>query len=130
MAHGCANAFLDRPARPPAQGFDARGFQVDNWAIAQPTAFATRGSQLNTVETSLGCYNAGDLQDVDEIIVPQIENGFPIRRMLQGQENSRDTVPNIDKYLLPIIVLIVVVSAIPVVLEVLRARRAQGDNSR
>jgi membrane-associated protein len=35
-----------------------------------------------------------------------------------------DTVPNIDKYLLPIIVLIVALSAIPVVLEVLRARRA------
>jgi membrane-associated protein len=36
-----------------------------------------------------------------------------------------DTVPNIDKYLLPIIVLIVAVSTIPVGLEVLRARRAQ-----
>ena len=35
-----------------------------------------------------------------------------------------DTVPNIDKYLLPIIVLIVLVSAIPVGLEILRARRA------
>jgi len=34
-----------------------------------------------------------------------------------------DTVPNIDKYLLPIIVLIAVVSATPVVLEVMRARR-------
>jgi len=34
------------------------------------------------------------------------------------------TVPSIDKYLLPIIVLIVAVSAIPVVLEVLRARRS------
>jgi membrane-associated protein len=37
-----------------------------------------------------------------------------------------DTVPNIDKYLLPIIVLIVVVSTIPVALEVLRARRRSG----
>jgi membrane-associated protein len=35
-----------------------------------------------------------------------------------------DTVPDIDKYLLPIIVLIIVVSTIPVGLEVLRARRA------
>jgi membrane-associated protein len=34
-----------------------------------------------------------------------------------------DTIPDIDKYLLPIIVLIVVVSAIPVGLEILRARR-------
>ncbi|MEY2471833.1 MAG: rane-associated protein [Actinomycetota bacterium] len=34
-----------------------------------------------------------------------------------------DTIPNIDKYLLPIILLIIAVSAIPVVLEVLRARR-------
>jgi membrane-associated protein len=37
-----------------------------------------------------------------------------------------DTIPNIDKYLLPIIVLIVVVSAIPVGLEILRARRERG----
>jgi membrane-associated protein len=36
-----------------------------------------------------------------------------------------DTVPNIDKYLLPIILGIVAVSAIPVAFEVLRARRAQ-----
>jgi membrane-associated protein len=41
-----------------------------------------------------------------------------------------DTVPDIDKYLLPIIVLIVVLSAIPVGLEVLRARRGKVDNSR
>jgi membrane-associated protein len=34
-----------------------------------------------------------------------------------------DTVPNIDKYLLPMILLIIAVSGIPVVLEVLRARR-------
>ncbi|MEY2417662.1 MAG: rane-associated protein [Actinomycetota bacterium] len=34
-----------------------------------------------------------------------------------------DTIPNIDKYLLPIILLIIAVSAIPVALEVLRARR-------
>ena len=36
-----------------------------------------------------------------------------------------ETVPEIDKYLLPIIVLIVVVSAAPVVLELLKARRAR-----
>ena len=36
-----------------------------------------------------------------------------------------DTVPNIDKYLLPMILLIIVVSTIPVALEVLRARRAR-----
>ena len=36
------------------------------------------------------------------------------------------TVPSIDKYLLPIIALIVVVSVIPVGLEVLRARRRLG----
>ena len=41
-----------------------------------------------------------------------------------------DTIPNIDKYLLPIILLIVFVSGLPVVLEVLRARRGKVDNSR
>ncbi|MEY9836186.1 DedA family protein [Streptacidiphilus sp. EB103A] len=35
-----------------------------------------------------------------------------------------NTIPSIDKYLLPIIALIVVVSLIPIVLEVLRSRRA------
>ena len=34
------------------------------------------------------------------------------------------TIPNIDKYLLPIIALIVVVSVIPIALELLRSRRA------
>ena len=37
-----------------------------------------------------------------------------------------ETIPDIDKYLLPIIVLIVVASAIPVAIEVLRARRANS----
>jgi membrane-associated protein len=37
-----------------------------------------------------------------------------------------DTIPNIDKYLLPIIVLIVALSSIPVVFEVLRARRQKS----
>ncbi|MEY2425775.1 MAG: rane-associated protein [Actinomycetota bacterium] len=40
-----------------------------------------------------------------------------------------ETIPDIDKYLLPIIVLIVVLSAIPVAIEVLRARREKVDNS-
>jgi membrane-associated protein len=40
-----------------------------------------------------------------------------------------ETIPDVDKYLLPIIVLIVVVSAIPVGIEVLRARRANRTNS-
>ena len=35
-----------------------------------------------------------------------------------------NTIPNIDKYLLPIIALIVVVSLIPIALELLRSRRA------
>jgi membrane-associated protein len=40
-----------------------------------------------------------------------------------------ETIPDVDTYLLPIIVLIVVVSAIPVGIEVLRARRANRTNS-
>ncbi len=38
-----------------------------------------------------------------------------------------ETIPDVDKYLLPIIVLIVVLSAIPVALEVLRARREKNS---
>ncbi|HVV36532.1 MAG TPA: VTT domain-containing protein [Acidimicrobiales bacterium] len=41
-----------------------------------------------------------------------------------------DTVPSIDKYLLPVILLIIALSGIPVGLEILRARRGNGDNSR
>ncbi|TDT95862.1 membrane-associated protein [Streptomyces sp. 846.5] len=37
-----------------------------------------------------------------------------------------NTIPSIDKYLLPIIALIVVVSLIPIVLEVLRSRRTKA----
>ena len=37
------------------------------------------------------------------------------------------TVPDIDKYLLPIIVLIVAISSIPVVLEVIRARKESAS---
>ncbi|GAA0697305.1 DedA family protein [Kitasatospora atroaurantiaca] len=37
------------------------------------------------------------------------------------------SVPNIDRYLLPIIGLVVVVSVIPIALELFRARRAGGD---
>ncbi|MEU6241668.1 DedA family protein [Streptomyces sp. NPDC047024] len=38
------------------------------------------------------------------------------------------SVPNVDRYLLPIIAVIVVVSLIPVALEVLRSRRSHGTN--
>ena len=39
------------------------------------------------------------------------------------------TVPSIDRYLLPIIAVIVVVSAVPAVLEVVRQRRAPAAES-
>ena len=38
-----------------------------------------------------------------------------------------ETVPNVDRYLLPIIALIVVVSAVPAVLEVRRQRHARAS---
>ncbi|MFJ6845335.1 DedA family protein [Streptomyces griseoluteus] len=38
------------------------------------------------------------------------------------------SVPNVDRYLLPIIAVIVIVSLIPVVLEFLRSRRSRGAN--
>ncbi len=40
-----------------------------------------------------------------------------------------NSVAHIDKYLIPIIAVVVVVSLIPIVLEILRARRSAGTNS-
>jgi membrane-associated protein len=47
--------------------------------------------------------------------------GVPLAGFILGE-----TIPDIDKYLLPIILLIAVASAMPVILEILRARRAKG----
>lgn len=48
--------------------------------------------------------------------------GVPIAGYILGE-----TIPDIDKYLLPIILLIVLISALPVAFEFLRARRQSGE---
>ena len=121
LGRAAGESMLDRPDRPRLQAgvVHARG-ALDRYGVAKAVVLARFIPVVRTVLNPL----AGTLRvPVPVFTVSQVVGGlvWVCGVTLAGYElGSR--IPGIDRYLLPVIALIVAVSLVPVALEVRRAR--------